>query len=355
MEQSINQAKTQLISEYLQRIDNLLEEFRNELDGSENVFDLLSEVVNVFGEEIPQIKSGVSFGNGMEIRDLSTAKASLKLYLANNGVEYNDQNKEENTGLKRFWASFILWFENELVNMELLKPQYLHWDNWNGGTWYLDLDYNYEFKLRRGIEYPDSLKNNTGVFEDIKMFLEIAYKHWIINEGRSRYDFTVEVNERFRIFKSPYKMQNGIILKQGYKTSFPIDKIINFRMFERKIRFSEDMINSNDMMEKKSALDFLVDSLQYLISIQEGNRQKQYATLTSTVNSNQNSKVYSVVKQEINDLMKFSNEYFDIRHNDYLNDAKEKREPLNDSQFIEYMYNRAYALLYLLRLKHNSD
>ena len=32
-------------------------------------------------------------------------------------------------------------------------------------------------------------------------------------------------------------------------------------------------------------------------------------------------------------------------------DAKEKREPLNDSQFIEYLYNRAYSILYLLRLK----
>lgn len=39
------------------------------------------------------------------------------------------------------------------------------------------------------------------------------------------------------------------------------------------------------------------------------------------------------------------------RYNDYLNAAKEKREPLNDSQFIEYLYNRAYSILYLLRLK----
>ena len=49
--------------------------------------------------------------------------------------------------------------------------------------------------------------------------------------------------------------------------------------------------------------------------------------------------------------LQLSNEYFDVRHNDYLNAAKEKREPLNDSQFIEYLYNRAYSILYLLRLK----
>ena len=52
--------------------------------------------------------------------------------------------------------------------------------------------------------------------------------------------------------------------------------------------------------------------------------------------------------------MILSNEYFDICHNDYLNAAKEKREALSDSQFIEYLYNRAYSLLYLLRLKINK-
>ena len=61
--------------------------------------------------------------------------------------------------------------------------------------------------------------------------------------------------------------------------------------------------------------------------------------------------MYSVVKNELEELMKMSNEFFDIRHNDYLNGAKQQREALNDSQFIEYLYNRAYALLYLLRLK----
>ena len=131
-------------------------------------------------------------------------------------------------------------------------------------------------------------------------------------------------------------------------------KFINYRMFERKIRFSEDMINSNDLMEKKSALDFIIDALQYLVSIQEGNRDKQYAALAKSVNEDNNSKVYAVIKQEVNDLMKISNEYFDIRHNDYLNAAKEKREALSDSQFIEYLYNRAYSLLYLLRLKINK-
>lgn len=321
-----------------------------DVEDSNGIVDLIIEIANVFQTDIPEIQSSVLLRNGTEIRDANTVVALLKLYLANNDVEYKEES-EDNRELKRFWSSFILWFETELVNLELLKDKYLRWDNWDGGTWFLEIDYDYEYRLYRGIEYPDSLKNNTGDIIEIKNFIEIAYKYWIKSDGKSHYDFTVEVNERLKIFKLPFRLQNGILLKQGYKTTYGIDRILNYRMFERKIRFSEDMINSNDLMEKKSALDFLIDSLQYLISIQEGNRTKQYSQLALSVNNNTDSKVYAVVKNELNELMKLSNEYFDIRHNDYLNDAKQQREALNDSQFIEYLYNRAYSLLYLLRLK----
>lgn len=64
-----------------------------------------------------------------------------------------------------------------------------------------------------------------------------------------------------------------------------------------------------------------------------------------------NGKIYAVVKNEINELMKISNDYFDIRHNEYLNKAKEKREAITDAIFIEYLYNRAYALLYILKIR----
>lgn len=95
------------------------------------------------------------------------------------------------------------------------------------------------------------------------------------------------------------------------------------------------------MMEKKSTLDFIIDALQYMIPTKEGNRDKQYSALAKTVKENNNSKVYAVVKWEVDELMKISNEYFDIRHNDYLNVTKQQWEALNDSQFIEYLYNRA--------------
>jgi len=39
-------------------------------------------------------------------------------------------------------------------------------------------------------------------------------------------------------------------------------------------------------------------------------------------------------------MMKIANEFFDIRHNEYLNKAKEKREAITDGMLIEYLYNR---------------
>jgi hypothetical protein len=349
----LNSIKAQMVIDYIKKMENVISGIDN-VEDTNDIFELIIEIANIFQNEIPEIKNSILLRNGTEIRDANTVIGLLKLYLANNDIEYKEES-EENRKIKRFWTAFMLWFETELVNLELLKEKYVRWDNWNGGTWYLDIDFDYEYKMYRGTNYPESLKRNDGNISDIKNFIEIAYKYWIKNDGKSHYDFTIEVNERLKIFKLPYRLQNGILRKQGYKTTYGIDKILNYRMFERKIRFSEDMINSRDLMEKKSALDFLIDSLQYLISTQEGNRAKQYSQLAATVDQNTNSKVYVVIKNELNELMKLSNEYFDIRHNDYLNASKQQREALNDSQFIEYLYNRAYALLYLLRLKQTIN
>lgn len=64
-----------------------------------------------------------------------------------------------------------------------------------------------------------------------------------------------------------------------------------------------------------------------------------------------NFKKYIVLKSEIEEIMKISNVFFDIRHNEYLNSANEVREPITDPIFIEYLYNRVYAILYILKLK----
>ena len=142
-------------------------------------------------------------------------------------------------------------------------------------------------------------------------------------------------------------------IRQGDMFNFSADKLILFKEKTNVGKEGEMIAYCPIMLLDKSGGN--IDSLQYLISTQEGNRAKQYSQLAATVDQNTNSKVYVVIKNELNELMKLSNEYFDIRHNDYLNAAKQQREALNDSQFIEYLYNRAYALLYLLRLKQTIN
>ena len=256
--------------------------------------------------------------------------------------------------VKKFWLSFVTWFEDELPGTGILKAYYEDYDNWNGGTYYLGIDFEKEYKLHYGIGYSDILKLEVPQMEDIKMFIELAFHEWVIFE--KRYDFTVIVNKRLSRFSIPYRLQNGRLIQEGYKTSYYLDKILNYSMFERKIRYSEEMITSREYLDKKSALDYIIDALQFILSVQDGEKITQkYKLSAKSVSEDENSKVYAVVKAEIEEIMKISNEYFDIRHNEYLNKAKQAREPIQDLAFIEYLYNRVYALLYLLRIKTDTD
>lgn len=260
--------------------------------------------------------------------------------------------REDN--VKKFWTSFTTWFEDELPGMEILQANYEGYGNWNGGTYYLDINFEKEYKLHYGMAYPDVLKMEMPQIEDIKMFIELAFNEWIFFE--KRYDFTVMVNRRLSHFSIPYRLQNGRLIRQGYKTSNYIDKIVNYSMFERKIRYSEEMITSREYLDKKCALDYVIDALQFILSVQEGEKVMQkYKSAAKSVDVDENSKIYAVIKTEIEEIMKISNEYFDIRHNEYLNKAKQVRETIQDLTFIEYLYNRAYALLYLLRIKADTS
>ena len=307
-----------------------------------DIQDIIIEIGTIFEKEIPELKNAVFLSSDSLSRDINTTKGMLKKFLLEN--EYKKINKVDNQ-LTKFWTSFKMYFENELPYKDYLKSQFIGYNNWDGGVYYLDIDYNYQYKLHYGIEYVECTTIN-----EMKMFIELAFSNWI--EIEKRYDFTKDVNDIFKKFKMPFKLQKGKIVKIGYKTTNLDDKIINYAMLERKIQYAEEMILSSETLDKKCALDYIIDSLQYVISIQDGNSiTDKYVTASKKISSDINGKVYAVVKNEINELMKISNEYFDIRHNEYLNKAKEKREAITDPIFIEYIYNRAYALLYILKVK----
>ena len=266
-----------------------------------------------------------------------------------------DPNEVSQENMQKFWKSLSTWYVQPEIAGEYFKENYLDYNIYTESRDFLDIDYEREYMICYGVSYPHLEQENRKItLVELQDFIEIMYERWIKPE--KHYAFTIEINKKFDKFHLPYKLSSGKVKGKGYKTTETVDVILDYRMFERKIAFSEQMIMSSDMLDKKCALDFIVDALQYYISVQDAQgKDKQYAEAAKTVCEDTNSKIYSVVKREIEEIMKQSNEYFDIRHNDYLNGAKQEREALDDLQFIEYLYNRVYALLYLLRLKVKKE
>ena len=266
-------------------------------------------------------------------------------------IKLCDPNDTTRDDINRLWNSLSAWTEQSSIVADYFRAEYTRYDNWNGGIYFLDIDYENEYKVYFGESYPLLSIANRGIqVDELKDYIEIMYERWIKPE--KHYEFTIEMNKMFDKFHVPYKLSSGKIIGKGYRTTESVGMILNHRMFERKISYAEEMIMSKEMLDKKCALDYIVDALQYYISIQnEQSIDKKYGLAAKSVNTNKDGKIYAVVKNELNEVMKIANEYFDIRHNEYLNKSKEKREPLEDIQFIEYLYNRVYSLLYLLRLK----
>lgn len=348
MNQKITNDKGAFIEEYIVKIENTMATIDSDFEYNnyeDSVFDVLSEVINIFKNDIPNLEDSAVFKNGSADRDANTIIGILKKYLIDNGYKTKDKKI---TIIDKFWTSFKTYFENELPYQDLLKDEYIRYDNWDGGQYYTDINYGYQFALHYGIEYNEQDFSN---IKAIKMFIELSFAEWI--KPDKRYDYTKEVNKIFKKFRLPYKLNKGKITSEGYKTTTLDNKIINFAMLERKIQFAEEMILSQDKLDKKCALDYIVDSLQYLLSLQEGKTIKdKYSSASLLLCTDKNDKQYSVINNEINEIMKIVNEYFDIRHNEYLNKSKEVRQPITNSAFIEYLYNRIYSLLYLIKFNY---
>ena len=128
-------------------------------------------------------------------------------------------------------------------------------------------------------------------------------------------------------------------------------------MLERKIIWSEEKILGSEKLDKHTALNYITDSLQYILSLikNECTKGKQIEQKCANLIAKETSKMYSVVKTEVEEIQKIVNEYFDIRHNEYISSSKKVREPINDNVFIEYLYNRIYALLFLLKVSYSKN
>ena len=117
MEEKAIAIKIEIVCDYIKKLEKAIETFDPMLENNDELVDLSIEIANIFDEEIPQIKNTILLRFGTEIRDANTIIGLLKLYLANHGIRYEQEEDEKNIQIKRFWAAFILWFENELPNL----------------------------------------------------------------------------------------------------------------------------------------------------------------------------------------------------------------------------------------------
>ena len=112
----MNAYKSKLITDYIDKINKLLEENNPILNNTNDFYDLFAEIINVMQDDIPRMQDSILFKPQTISRDANTIIGLLKMYLANNGIQYKEKEKQENISLKTFWKSFIFWFENELIN-----------------------------------------------------------------------------------------------------------------------------------------------------------------------------------------------------------------------------------------------
>lgn len=279
------------------------------------------------------------------------------------------QNERER--LYKFWVSFSSWYEQQKKSFSSIFADSCicgHYEEnmYERPVWIEDsvvCNEQMHYRIEYGEEFVEP-NAYTIKFENIKNYIELIYATFLKPGKEGKYPFVVQVNNTFAKFGLPYKISNGKIKRQEYKTSHAQDRIFNYEQFERKINFSEEMILHTGMMDKHAALEYIADSFCYFYSLYKKENdsekplsdQKVNSILASMVHPNTNDKQYLLIKDEIETVKRIINNDYDIRHNEYYrSEDKSNREILSDEVLIEYLYNRIYSLLFILRLKHNSN
>ena len=277
-------------------------------------------------------------------------------------LQISKKEKKEKNLLYKFWVSFSEWFKLEkdkisTIFLEKYISGHYEYDPLENQYWVNDciiLDEEAKYKIEYGEIFTNPNETNINI-DVISNYVEMIYKNYLKNGKNGKYIFAIKVNETFQKFGLPYKIKNGIVKTEEYKSTYDITQILNYEQFERKIIFSEQMIIHNDLMDKHTALEYISDCFCYFTSLFTGKKEDKNKKIALLITNNSNSNVYKDFIKELDYIYDIVNNSYDIRHNDYYNTkTKEPREPLIDGMFIEYLYNRIYAILYVLRLKYNK-
>lgn len=277
-------------------------------------------------------------------------------------INLNDEILKEKKKLFKFWTSFNEWYENlkkKKSGYFLEEFVYGHYeqDYYEREVWIedgVDCHETTNYKILYGEDLPDISIKNINI-DDVKNYVEMIYSTFLKSGKEGKYPFSVYVNEKFSQFGLSYKIKGGKVRSEAYKTTNTINKILNFEQFERKILFSEQMILHNDLMDKHAALEYISDCFCYFTSLFKGNKEQKNKAIANFISSDTNSNLYKDIENEANNIYLIVNGNYDIRHNEYYNTkTHEPREPLMDSSYIEYLYNRIYGFLFLVRIKYNA-
>ncbi|MBP5466131.1 MAG: hypothetical protein J6Y43_01020 [Clostridia bacterium] len=280
------------------------------------------------------------------------------------------ENKKEREGLYKFWVSFTEWYNKQKEELSYMFANNYRYGRYNdpiNKTGFkchqIRCNEASHYKIEYGEEYIEP-NINTISLNKVKNYIELIYSKFLRGGKEGKYEFVVQVNKTFSRLGLPYKLDKGKIKKQGYKSSFLQDKILNYEQFERKIAFSEEMILHKDLMDKHAALEYIADAFCYFYSLfkKDGNVKEELedkkvnAKIATLIHNDNSDKQYLLFKDEIEEVKKIINDNFDIRHNEYYRKSdKVKREVLSDIYVIEYLYNRIYSLLYIFRLKYKPE
>lgn len=148
-------------------------------------------------------------------------------------AQQEEEREKNDLPINRFWISFYEWYHSELPAGDWIFPRYVEYDNYNQGTYYLNINYDSLFRRFLGVPYDNRYDDKDHCkFEDIKILIELLYRELI--QVKSRYDFTVFINRMFQRFSLPYDLKSGKLTKKGYKSTDRGAPIINFQMFESR-------------------------------------------------------------------------------------------------------------------------
>lgn len=79
-------------------------------------------------------------------------------------IMLRNPNDDMQDKLNKFWTSLSAWMDQQEVIEKYFRGKYTEYDNgWNGGTFYLNIDYEQEYKIQYGESYPEFAIGNRGI------------------------------------------------------------------------------------------------------------------------------------------------------------------------------------------------